>query len=100
MCGIKFLESSFYAQSDEIHTTCIVKIVGLRRKGRGEEEGARPHPRGLPRTSSLFGSATWKDRGMFTATSQTLICLLISRGIMCWKKAAILLQKNNKKVIL
>lgn len=31
----------------------------------------------------------WKNKSAFTATSQTVICLLTSRVIMCWKKAAI-----------
>ena len=36
---------------------------------------------------AFFGS--WKNKSTFTATSQTVICLLTSRVIMCWKKAAI-----------
>lgn len=44
--------------------------------------------------SLMAGLRFERAKEMFTATSQTLICLLTSRGIMCLKKAAIFLSTN------
>lgn len=91
-------------QPNEIHARLREETVGERIsgvKGEGElEEGCAPSP-ALITSHFCFplidGSVSHKGCGMFTATSQTIICLLISRGIMCWKKAAILVHFEKKK---